>query len=92
MNLFMKQKQTQETQKINIWLPKGREVRGGQIKSLGLADTKYKLLYIKQINNKYLLYNTGKYIQCFIITYNGNNLKKYKTESLQYIPEANKIL
>ena len=25
--------------------------------------SKYKLLYIKQINNKDLLYNTGNYIQ-----------------------------
>ena len=55
---------------------RGEGLGEGQIKSLGLADRKYKLLYIKQINNKNLLYNTGNYIQCFVITYNGNNLKK----------------
>ena len=34
------------------------------------------LLYIKQINNKDLLYSTGNYIQNLIITYNGKESEK----------------
>ena len=33
--------------------------------------SRYKLLYIKQINNKVLLYSTGNYSQYLVITYNG---------------------
>ena len=32
----------------------------------------YTLLYVKYINNKGLLYNTGNYIQYIVKTYNGN--------------------
>ena len=32
---------------------------------------RYKLLYIKQISNKDLLYNIRKYIQYFTVTCNG---------------------
>ena len=39
----------------------------------------YTLLYIKQINNKGLLYRTGKYIQCLVITYNGKESEKKYT-------------
>ena len=38
---------------------KGKQ--GGKIKEFEIS--KYKLLYIKQINNKDLLYSTGNYIQ-----------------------------
>ena len=31
----------------------------------------YTLLYVKQINNKDLLYSTGNYIQYLVINYNG---------------------
>ena len=31
----------------------------------------YTLLYIKEINNKDLLYSTGNYIQYLVIAYNG---------------------
>ena len=31
----------------------------------------YKLLYLKQISNKNLLYSTENYIQYLVITYNG---------------------
>ena len=37
----------------------------------------YTLLYIKYINNKDLLYSTGNYIQCLIITNNGKESEKY---------------
>ena len=37
---------------------------------------RYPSLYIKQINNKELLYITGNYIQHPIITYNGKESEK----------------
>ena len=37
---------------------------------------RYTLLYIKQINNKDLLYTTEKYIQYFLITCNGKESEK----------------
>ena len=36
----------------------------------------YKLLYIKWINNKVLLYSTEKYIQYPVINHNGKLKKK----------------
>ena len=61
----------------------------------------YTLLYIKEINNKYLLYSTGNYIQYLVISYNGRESVKenihthtyiyiyiYITESLCCIPET----
>ena len=36
----------------------------------------YTLLYIKQITNKDLLYNTGNYTQYLVVTYNGKESKK----------------
>ena len=35
----------------------------------------YTLLYY-EINNKNLLYSTGNYIQCLVITYNGKESEK----------------
>ena len=55
---------------------------------------RYPLPYIKQINNKDLLYSTGNYIQYLVITYNGKESEEYiytyicKTESLCYTPET----
>ena len=34
------------------------------------------LLYIKQINNKDLLYSPGNYVQYLVITYNGKESEK----------------
>ena len=39
-------------------------------------DLTYTLLYIKQINNKDLPYNTGNYIKYFIVAYNGKESEK----------------
>ena len=39
------------------------------------------LLYIKQINNKDLLYSTGNYIQYLVITYNGKEPEKEYTHT-----------
>ena len=52
----------------------------------------HTLLYIKQINNKVLLYSTGNYIQYLVINYNGKEYEKEYVcimESLCYIPETN---
>ena len=48
---------------------------------------RYTLLYIKQINNKDLLFSRGDYIQYHVITYNGKI-----SEKLCYIPETNTTL
>ena len=41
-----------------------------------LGINKCKLLYVKWINNKALLYSTGNCIQYLIITYMEKNLRK----------------
>ena len=56
------------------------------------------LPYIKQINNKVLLYSTGNYIRYLVISYNGKEfLKRIQiytciTKSLCHTPETNTIL
>ena len=72
MNLFAKQKQTGRHRKQTYGYQ--REKRGGINWKLGI--NRYTLLYIKQINNKNLLYSTGNYIQYLIITYNGKESEK----------------
>ena len=58
----------------------------------------HTLLYIKQTNNKDLLYRTSNYIPYLVIIYNGKVTEKtiYMsmciTETLGYIPETNTIL
>ena len=72
MNSFTKQKNNSQTQKKKhkkqLMVTKGKWV-GGINQEFGI--NRYKLLYIKQISNKDLLYNTGNYIQYIVITYNG---------------------
>ena len=58
-----------QTQKTNLWLPKEKGSRGGINQEFGIS--RYKLLCIKQINNKVLLYSTGNHIQYLIINHNG---------------------
>ena len=53
-----------------------KEERKEEINNLGDGINRYILLFIKQINNKDLLYSTENYIQYLIITYNEKNLKK----------------
>ena len=48
--------------------------REGTNRELGIS--RYKLLYIKQINKKVLLYSTENYIECLAITYNGKDYEK----------------
>ena len=47
---------------------KGERGWGGINQEFGIS--RYKLLYIKQINNKVLLYSTGNYIQYPVINHN----------------------
>ena len=60
-----------QTQKTNLWLPKGKG--GGINQEFGINI--YTLLYTKQIN-KDLLYSTGNSTQDFVVTYSGINPKK----------------
>ena len=69
MNLFIKKGNRltdMENSGVFLWLPKGKG-REGYIGSMGNRCT---LPYIKQINNKDLLYSTGNYIQYLVINYN----------------------
>ena len=75
--------------------------RGGRGINKEFGISRYKLLYIKEINNKVLLYSTENYIQYLVINYNGKESEKeylylsiYLSlyESLCYIPETKMIL
>ena len=53
------------------------------LKGLGLGGinqecgiSRYKLLYVKQINDKDLLFSTGNYTQYFVITYKRKESEK----------------
>ena len=70
MNLFTKQK---ETHKQTYGYQTGKGVGDRQIRSLGIS--KYKLLCIKQINNKFQLYSTENSIQYPIINHNAKECK-----------------
>ena len=54
---------------------KGNRGEGGEINQEFLINI-YTLLYVKQVNNKDLLYNTRNYTQFFVITYKGNEPEK----------------
>ena len=56
-----------QTQKTNLWLPKGERGKGI---NLECGINGLKLPYTKQISNKDLLYTTEKYIKHLIITFN----------------------
>ena len=94
MNLFTKQNQTHR-QENKLMVPKGDSGSQGIItQEFGINI--YIPVYIKQINNKGLLYSTGDYIQYLVITYNGKDSEKkkiyiYITESLCCIPETNTL-
>ena len=67
----------------------------GEGKGRDKLISRYKLLYIKQTNNKVLLYSTGNYVQYLIINYNGKEYEKESvciTESLCCTPETNTTL
>ena len=63
-----------DSQKANLWLLKGKGSREGINQEFGIS--RYKLLYIKQIN-KDPLYSTGNFIQYSVINHKG---KEYGNE------------
>ena len=73
MNLITKQKQTHRHRKQTYGYQGGKR-KGGINQEYGIK--RYTLLYIKQINNKDLLYSTGNYIQYLVITYKGKESEK----------------
>ena len=72
MNLFTKQKQTYRHRKQTMVTK--RKMRG----KLGLWIKINTLLYVKQKNNRDLLYSTGNYTQNLVLTYNRRKYKKKK--------------
>ena len=73
------------------------QARGGIDWESGIS--RYKLLYIKGINNKAILYGIGNYFQYHGINHNGKKFEKeciyayiYKTKSLCSTVEINTIL
>ena len=70
-----------QTQKTNLWLPKGE---GGRDKLRIQNGYMYTLLYIK-LKKKNLMYSTGNYIQYFVITYNGKESEKNYIHTHIYI-------
>ena len=72
--LIYKSEIDSQTQKTNLWVPKGKVWGWGINREFGIK--RYTLLYIKWIINKDLLYSTGNYIQCLIVTYNGKESEK----------------
>ena len=71
--LIYKMETDSQTQKTNLQLSKRKR---GEINQ-EFKISRYKLLYIKQINNKDLLYSTGNYAtQYLIINSNGKEYIK----------------
>ena len=78
-SLSMRQKYT-HIQRTDLWLPRGREGRGGKNWAFGIS--RCKLLHIGWINNSDVLYSTGTYIQYPAI---NNNIKEYQKVYILYI-------
>ena len=70
--LITKQETDLWTWRTDLWLPQG--VGGGINQEFGI--NRYTPLYIKEINNKVLLYSTGNYIQYPVIHHNGKEYEK----------------
>ena len=71
MNLFIKQKEIHRYREKKNIAKKGKDGEKGYNRNLGVTYTHY----IKQINNKDLLYSTGTILNILLMTYNGKNLK-----------------
>ena len=63
-----------QTQKTDLWLPKGRRREGGMDWEFGIS--RYKLLYIEWVNHKVLLHSTGIYIHYPVINHSGKEYEK----------------
>ena len=71
--LINKTETDSQTQKTNLWLPKGK---GGEGINYEVLINIYTLLYIKQIINKDLLYSIENSTQYSVITYMGKESEK----------------
>ena len=71
MNLSTKQKQTHRRREQTCGCQRGGEGMDGEF-----GISRCKLLYIKWINNKVLLYSTEDYIQYPVINHNGKEYEK----------------
>ena len=74
MNLVTKQKQIHRHRKQTYGYQWGQQ-GGGEINQEFEINI-YTLLYIKQLNNKDLLYSIGNYSQYLVINYNGKESEK----------------
>ena len=72
MNLFTNWKQAHRHRKQTYGYQRGE----GKEINQEFGISRYKLLYIKQINNKVLLYSTGNYIQYPVIHHNEKQYVK----------------
>ena len=63
-----------QTQRVDLWLPRGRGGRGEMDWEFGVG--RCKLLHVELINNKVLLYSKENYIQYPEINHNGKEYKK----------------
>ena len=83
-----------QTQRTDLWLPRGEWDEGGKDWEFGIS--RCKLSYREWINNKVLLYNTGNYIQYPVINHNGKEYEKRMslciTESLRCTAEIGTTL
>ena len=60
-------------------------VEGGRGMDWEFGISRCKLVYIEWINNKVLLYSTGKYIQCLVINHNRKEYEKERVCVYIYI-------
>ena len=72
MNLSMKQKQTHRHREQTC----GCQGKGGGGMEWEFGVSRCKLVYIEWINNKFLLYSMGNYIQCCVINHDGKEYEK----------------
>ena len=63
-----------DSQKTDLWLPKGKKDKGGMDWEFGIS--RCKLFYIAWINSKVRLYSAGNYIQYPVINHKGKYMKK----------------
>ena len=67
--LIYKTETDSQTQRTDLWLPKGR--KGGRGMDWEFGVSRCKLLHLVWINNEVLLYSTGDYIQSPGINHHG---------------------
>ena len=76
-----------QTWKTDLWLPRGR---GGGEEMIGSFEvSRYRLLQMEGLKNKFILYSTGKYIQYPEISHNGLYIHKFYMCVCVYIKFVN---